>query len=119
MAKWLTLLLLPLQALAAVPSGWTQLTWTHPTARTDGVPLLPTMISGTDVERGTCAGAAFGSPVQTTTLTGVQDRVMLNNLPAGTWCFRLYTRTTDGLRSDPSPVVKKVIPVPCGSGCHG
>ena len=108
MRKLLALLLLPFAAGAADVT----VTWTHPSANTDGSALSVSNIASTRVEYGSCSGTAFGTkagevvvpaPATTTTVT----------LAPGTHCFRAYTRTVaavGGLESGPSGVASKVVP---------
>lgn len=81
------------------------ITWTNPTTRTDGSALTGAV--STRVEWGTCNGAAFGSAVGEKTATGTSTTV---TLPAGSYCFRAFTRDSAGLESAASNVIAKLIP---------
>ena len=91
------------------------LTWTHPTAFTDGTPLTPAMLANTRIEFGSCAGAAFGTKTGEVNLAPSFLTTTITGLAPGTWCFRAYSKTTalyGGLESAPTGVVSKVIPFP-------
>ncbi len=83
------------------------ITWAHPTARTDGSPLLVSQISYTDIQWGTCNGLSFGDllgSVQAPAPATVFEQA----LPYGTICTRLFTVDKGGLRSDSSNVFNYV-----------
>jgi hypothetical protein len=91
------------------------LTWTHPTAFTDGTPLTPAMLANTRIEFGSCAGAAFGTKTGEVNLAPTFLTTTITGLAPGTWCFRAYSKTIaiyGGLESAPTGVVSKVIPFP-------
>ena len=101
----LLLLLIGIKAFA----GAATITWTHPTQYTDGTAIGATDITQTRVEYGTCNGAAFGTVSGQQIATGTAATLTLNNLAAGTWCFRAYT-TAKGAESAASNVASKVVP---------
>lgn len=90
-------------------------TWTHPTAFSDGSALSLAQIASTRIEYGTCAGAAFGTAAGSVTVPAPAASGVVPNLTPGTWCFRAFTRTTTaagGLESGPSNVAQRVIAFP-------
>lgn len=86
-------------------AGTATVTWTNPTTRTDGSALTGAI--STRVEWGTCSGSVFGSKVGETTATGTSTMV---TLPAGSYCFRAFTRDSTGAESAASNVLAKVVP---------
>jgi hypothetical protein len=100
-------LLLPLQALA----GSATATWTHPTTNTDGSALPLAQITSTRVEWGSCAGAAFGAKAGEVVVPAPAATITINNLPAGTTCFRAFS-LANGNESAASSVGVKIIPQP-------
>lgn len=89
-------------------AGDADLSWDHPTTYTDGSALLLSDIQNTRIEFGTCAGAAFGTKIGETTVTGTASTTVIRGLPPATYCFRAYV-TAKNLESLASNVVSKVI----------
>lgn len=87
-------------------AGTATVTWTNPTTRTDGSALTGAI--STRVEWGTCNGTAFGSAVGEKTATGTSTTV---TLPAGSYCFRAFTRDSSNVESAASNVLAKLVPV--------
>ena len=92
-------------------AGEAVVTWTHPTARTDGTAFPLTAIGSTLVEYGTCSGTAFGTASGNQSVTGAATTLTVTNLAAGTWCFHARTVDTGGAQSNWSAAVSKVVPV--------
>lgn len=103
----LALLLLAGSAFA----GQAVVTWTNPTARTDGSALTAAQIGSTEVEYGTCSGTAFGTVTGTQAVTGAATTLTVLNLAAGTYCFRARTHDTANNLSAWSNIASKVVPV--------
>lgn len=105
MKKLLALLLLPLSAFA----GSATVSWVHPLTYTDGSTLPLADIQQTRVEYGTCAGTAFGVKAGEVIVTGTATSTVINNLAAGTWCFRGFSKAKN-LESATSNISSKVVP---------
>lgn len=109
------LLLVALLALIGGPdtaqAGQATVSWTNPSANTDGSPLPASQITGSVVEWGTCSGAAFGAPAGETTTAGAATSVVIESLAPGAYCFRVATRA-NGLQSEWSAVAAKAVPFP-------
>lgn len=103
----LALLLLAGSAFA----GQAVVTWTNPTARTDGSALTAAQIGSTEVEYGLCSGGTLVTATGAQAVTGAATTLTVLNLPAGTWCFRARTVDTGNNHSGWSAVVSKVVPV--------
>jgi len=86
-------------------AGEATITWTNPTTRTDGSALTGAI--STRVEWGTCNGSSFGSAVGEKIATGTSTTV---TLPAGSYCFRAFTRDSANVESAASNVIAKLIP---------
>lgn len=106
----LALLALLVLAGSAV-AGQAVVTWTNPTARTDGTALTAAQIGSTEVDHGTCSGTAFGTSSGTQSATGAATTLTITGLVPGTYCFRARTVDTSGVQSGWSAVVSKVVPV--------
>lgn len=105
-----TLLILAGLLLVGGPAyaGTATITWTNPTANTDGSPIGA--ITGTRVEYGSCnGGSIFGTKAGERLATSGTSLTL--SLTAGTWCIRAYTQTAAG-ESLPSNAVQAVIPAP-------
>lgn len=92
-------------------AGTATVTWTNPTARTDGTALPSSQIGGSRVEWGTCSGSAFGTAQGTLSTTGAATSAVINDLAPGTWCFRVSTFDTGNVLSSWSNIASKVVPV--------
>lgn len=114
--KWLMALIM-LGALALFLlagkafAGQAVVTWTNPTARTNGAALPSTEIGSTQVEWGTCSGTAFGTTSGTQSATGAATTLTITNLAAGTYCFRARTVDTLNGYSLWSNIASKVVPL--------
>jgi len=86
------------------------LNWVNPTQNTDGSALPPASITATRVEYGTCVGAAFGTKAGEWTQAGNPNTTQSPDLPAGTWCFRAYSKTA-AAESLASNVAQKLVPL--------
>jgi hypothetical protein len=112
--KWLmAIIMLAAVALFLIAgsafAGQAVVTWTNPTARTDGSPL--TNLAGTEVEFGTCSGTAFGTVIGAQAVTGTATTLTITGLTAGTYCFRAQSVDANNLHSAWSAVASKVVPV--------
>lgn len=98
--------------LAFVPgiclAGTTLLTWTPPLTNTDGSAL--TNLSGYRIEYGSCSGSLFGTKAGEWTQIAPASSSLSPNLAAGTYCFRVYARSSASTESVASNVTTKVIP---------
>lgn len=90
-------------------AGSATATWTNPTQYTDGAALAPADIQQTRLEYGTCVGTAFGVKAGEVIVTGSTTTATVQNLAAGTWCFRAYSKAK-GVESAASAVASKVVP---------
>jgi hypothetical protein len=114
--KWLMALIM-LGALALFLlagnafAGQAVVTWTNPTARTDGSALTAAQIGSTEVEYGTCSGTAFGTATGTSAVTGAGTALTILNLAPGTYCFRARTHDTSNNLSAWSNIASKVVPM--------
>lgn len=114
--KWLMALIM-LGALAlfliagSAFAGQAVVTWTNPTARTDGTALTAAQIGSTEVEYGTCSGTAFGTVTGTQAVTGAGTTLTITGITAGTYCFRARTHDTLNNLSAWSNIASKVVPM--------
>lgn len=92
-------------------AGEATVTWTNPTTRTDGSALAASQIGSTKIEWGTCQGSSFGAAAGSASAVGAATSLVVQNLPAGTYCFRAATIDAAGLQSGWSAVASKVVPV--------
>lgn len=92
-------------------AGQAVVTWTNPTARTDGSALTAAQIGSTEVEYGTCSGTAFGTATGTSAVTGAGTALTILNLAPGTYCFRARTHDTGNNLSAWSNIASKVVPL--------
>ena len=90
-------------------AGSATATWTHPTQYTDGAVLAPADIQQTRLEYGSCSGTAFGVKAGEVVVTGSATTATVQNLAAGTYCFRAFTKAK-GIESAASAVASKVVP---------
>ena len=103
--------LLALAPLASLAASVT-VTWTHPTAFTDGTVLSAAQIASTRVEYGSCSGTAFGTKAGETTVPAPATTTTVTLAP-GTHCVRAFTRTTaaaGNLESSASGVATVTVP---------
>jgi hypothetical protein len=100
-----------LAALAsfAVHADTVVATWVNPTTATNGGPVGT--ITSTRIEHGSCSGTSFGTKAGEWVQNGNGTTSTSPNLPAGTHCFRAFTRTPAG-ESAASNVAQKVIAAP-------
>jgi hypothetical protein len=82
--------------------------WTHPTANTDGSPLPISGITSTRIEYGSCVAGAFGVTAGEVTVNAPASSAVIDR-PAGTHCFRAATRNTAGNESAFSNVAQKIV----------
>jgi hypothetical protein len=109
--KKLSLLLLAMSSTLASAAN-VEVSWTHPTAFTDGTPLALTQIASTKIEYGTCSGTAFGVKAGERVVPAPAATVSLTGFTPGLHCFRAATTTTTaagGLTSTFSGVATKTI----------
>lgn len=92
-------------------AGEATVTWTNPTTRTDGSALAASQIGSTKIEWGTCQGSSFGAAAWSASAVGAATSLVVQNLPAGTCCFRAATIDTSDLQSAWSAVASKVVPI--------
>jgi hypothetical protein len=107
---WFSALMLFFIAGAAF-AGQAVVTWTNPTARTDGSVLTAAQIGSTEIEYGTCSGTAFGTVTGTSAVTGAGTTLTILNLAPGAYCFRARTHDTGNNLSAWSNIASKVVPV--------
>jgi hypothetical protein len=89
--------------------GAATLSWTAPTARTDGNPL--TNLASYEVHTGTTAtNLVFVKSIPAPATSNV-----VGNLLAGTWYFGMKSVDATGLKSVMSNIASKVVSVPSGS----
>lgn len=91
-------------AVNAMSDGRVSLSWTAPTANTDGTPL--TDLSGYKIHYGTSAGA-LDQTIEVKTL-GISSYVV-ENLAAATWYFAVTAVTASGTESSLSNIANKKI----------
>jgi hypothetical protein len=93
-------------------AGSASISWLNPTTRTDGSPLAASEIAGTVVEWSVCnTMGTFGTKLGDVFASGAATAITVNALPGGqTYCFRAFTRDTNGLQSEASGVASKWIP---------
>lgn len=111
-ARWITaVIMLPLVASAADVA----VTWTQPTANTDGS-SIPTTGAGSivsnRVEWGSCNGTAFGTKAGERVVTPVATSATVTGLAPGTHCFRVYATNTYGSESAASNAASRAIAAP-------
>lgn len=100
---------------ATVQAATVELTWTHPTAFTDGSALAVTQIENTRVEVGTCASPGVFGLKQGEKIVPAPAAITTLVVNPGTWCYRAFTKalaTAGGQESNPSAVVSNVVPYP-------
>lgn len=103
----LALLLCPTAYAATIP-----LSWTPPTTATDGSALTGTaVLTQYRVEYGSCVGTGFGTKAGEFTVTAPAASATSPNLPAGTYCFRVYSRNAGGESLVSNVTSPKTIPV--------
>lgn len=102
---------LALFGLSVAFAGTATVTWTNPTARTDGTALPASQIGSTRVEWGTCSGSAFGTTQGNQSATGAVTSTIISDLIPGTYCFRAATVDAAGVQSGWSNIASKVVPV--------
>jgi hypothetical protein len=110
MKKLLILFLISGSAHAA-----TQISWTLPTTNTDGssIPASGTgSLTSSRVEYGTCSGSSFGTKISEIVVGVPATNAVIEDLAAGTYCFRVFAKNTYGTESGPSAVVSKTIATP-------
>lgn len=90
-------------------AGSATATWTHPTQYTDNTALAVADIQQTRLEYGSCVGTAFGVKAGEVIVTGSGTSATVQNLTAGAYCFRAYTKAK-GVESAASAVASKVVP---------
>lgn len=107
--KMLLILMICVAALVATfaYAGEIVIEGTPPTQREDGTALTPVEIAGYRIEWGTCSGTQFGTRISDVIATAFPYTI--TGLAAGDYCIRAYTRTTDGLESQPTNVVTKTL----------
>jgi hypothetical protein len=90
--------------VAASNNGTAALTWTAPTANTDGTPVTP--LSGYHIFYGTNPS----SLTQSISITGASTMSYeITGLSSGTWYFAVAADAADGTESAPSNVGSKTI----------
>ena len=97
--------------------GGVVVTWSNPTANTDGSSIPASgagSLTSTRVEYGTCSGSSFGTKSGEVPVPAPATSVDLGTLAPGTWCFRAFAKNTYGNESAASNVAAKTInsPVP-------
>lgn len=101
-------LAIPLASAATVTA-----LWSAPTTNTDGTALTPGSITQYRVEYGTCAGANFGTRIGDVLTAGTALTATTPNLAPGTYCLRVYAKTSvEGPASNAASIV---VPVPVPS----
>lgn len=108
MKRLLPLLFLCSPAFAATVS----LSWTPPTTATDGSALTGTAaLTQYRVEYGSCVGTGFGVKGGEFIVTAPAASATSPNLPAGTYCFRIYAKNSGGESLTSNVTSPKTIPV--------
>ena len=79
--------------------------WDLATQRIDGTALTVAEIAATRIEWGTCVSGAFGVQAGTRDIAPPPVTTVVA-LAKGTHCVRAYTVDTEGLVSDPTPVLQ-------------
>jgi hypothetical protein len=111
-----------LVALLALPAGAEVVgfKWINPTQNTDGSALPASQIQRTQVDYGSCNGAAFGTKAGQFVFLGAVTDGLSTDLAPGVYCFRAFTRREIngvGAWSGSSNVLTRTItpPVPIAS----
>lgn len=87
--------------------------WTHPTQRTDNTALPLSEIQKTVVEWGLCSGGNFpATPAGTRDVPAPATTTSVTGLAYGTWCFRAFTVDTGGMTSTASNTAVKAFIAP-------
>lgn len=106
----LSALLLILGVLSAAQAATVTAVWSAPTTNTDGSALPASQITQYRMEYGTCVGTAFGTRIGDVLVAGNALTATTPNLGPGTYCLRVYTKTS--VEGPSSGTASIVVPVP-------